>query len=133
MRNSTQPTNLQKMTMLLPPLHGITSKTPYIAAHWKPTKKCSNKDWYEANIEKIEPFLERKSNAMLKLKIVSNQSNKTEHQRVRNEAQRAARQFPIITPNLQRRYNMPQIQITSEQCMKVSTRLLRNGSRNLPP
>ena len=55
------------------------------------TKKRRNKDWYEANAEVIEPFLERKRNAMLKLKIDPNQSNKIEHQRLRNEAQRAAR------------------------------------------
>ena len=56
------------------------------------TKKHKNKDWYEANVEKIEPFLERKRNAMLKLKADPNESNKKEHQRSRNEAQRAARQ-----------------------------------------
>ena len=56
------------------------------------TKKRRNKDWYEASAEKIEPFLERKRDSMLKLKANANHSNKTEHQRLRNEAQRAARQ-----------------------------------------
>ena len=55
------------------------------------TKKHKNKDWYEASAEKIEPFLERKRNAMLKLKADPNESNKRDHQRIRNEAQKAAR------------------------------------------
>ena len=71
------------------------------------TNKKRNRDWYEASAEKIEPFLERKRAAMLKLKANANHSNKTEHQKFRNEAQRAARQcaneyFTTLSNRIQR-------------------------------
>ena len=87
-------------------------------------KKRRNKDWFESNADLIVPVLEKKRNAMMKLKSDPRPENKLAYKTSRSEAQRLSRQcandyFTKLSDKIQRASDNGNIRKMYEGIKKV--------------